>query len=205
MNFEHRSIRIQPQLGHAHPHDAPYQLGDVWDIPLQPTPSLRPPHVEDLVLTGPGRRIDRLADVGSWIMQGVTPWRGSATAVFDATLRRSESGRAFVGREGIPSGSVGFWLPDRPLVRAERGERPPHYVYTDHDGLRWRFSYAGAAPSLRIVPARSLVRLSLARWWAPDDGSLPEACYAQVSGWYPIDAEATDALASPQRHEMPAW
>jgi hypothetical protein len=28
------------------------------------------------------------------------------------------------------------------------------------------------------------MRISLARWWKPDDSELSERCYLQLSGWY---------------------
>lgn len=185
LDLEYRAVRVLPQFGHAHPHDAAYRLGDVWDLPLRSLPFVEPPHVEDAVLTGEGHLIDRVQDVGQWVLGGITPWRGPASEALEGQLQRSESGRVFVGKDQIPSSSVGFWIPDRPLVRVEQRERE-FYSYTDHGGARWRFSYAGTAPSLKILPAGVLVRLSLARWWAPDDSSLPEACYAQVSGWFPV-------------------
>lgn len=183
MTDDAQSLRVQPQAGHAHPENAQYQIADVWEIPLTPIPDLRPPHVEDMRLTGPGQQLDRIADMGAWLMERVSPWRGSADSVFDEAIQRKGSGRAFVGAADIPGGSVGFWIPDRPLLRSVSGDRE-HYTYTDHDGAEWRFSYAGVAATLKLIPAGTLVRVSLARWWSPPDSDDPEACYAQVSGWF---------------------
>lgn len=196
MTTDYRSVRIQPSESHAHPDDAPYQVGDVWELDLRPKPNLQPPHVEDMTLVGSGRRLDRLEDAGEWLMRGIEPWRGPASTIFDGTIRVSETGRAHVALDAVPSGSVGFWMPDRPLVLSN-GERA-RYTYTDHEGGRWRFTYAGIAPALRIIPAWMLVRVSLARWWAPVDSDLPEACYAQVSGWFPVETLRDDVEETPQ-------
>ncbi len=198
MTTDYRSVRVLPPQGHAHPEDAPYQVGDIWELDLHPIPHVQGPHVEDMVLRAPGRRIDRLEDVGEWVMRGVQPWRGPAAIIFDGTIRASAAGRAHVGSDAVPTSSVGFWMPDRPLVLSE-GDRL-RYTYTDHEGGRWRFTYAGTAPALRIIPAWMLVRVSLARWWAPADGSIPAACYAQVSGWFPVEASAEGLQATPERH-----
>jgi epoxyqueuosine reductase len=41
-------------------------------------------------------------------------------------------------------------------------------------------------PPPPTIPAGTLVRVSLARWWRPDanDTSFPERCFVQLSGWF---------------------
>lgn len=181
------SVRLMPTNGYSHEPDAPYQVGDVWDVATRDEPNVRPPHIEDVRLVAPGTQVDRLGDPAAWIMNHVEPWTGSAATLFEGCVRRrDETGRAFVGDACIPPNSVGFWLPDRPLVR-HSFEHRDNYVYTDHEGARWSFSYAGTAPALRLIPAYQLIRVSLARWWAPDGTDQPEACYAQISGWFPVE------------------
>lgn len=197
-------VRIQPSAGYAHPEDAPYQVGDVWDLELTRPPHLQPPHVEDMILAGPGRRLDRLSDVGDWLLRGATLWAGPAANAFDGKLRITETGRAHVSRDAVPDQSIGFWTPDRPLVRHQSGERET-YWYTDYSGVTWRFSYAGVGPSLRIVPAGMIVRLSLARWWTPPDSDAPPACYAQVSGWFPLSRAEASAASIPQPDALHTW
>ena len=197
-------VRIQPSTGYAHPEDAPYQVGDVWDLELTRLNNLQPPHIEDMILSGPGRRLDRLADVGDWLLRGATLWTGPAANAFDGMLRITETGRAHLSADAVPDLSVGFWVPDRPLVRHQSDTRES-YWYTDHSGATWRFSYAGVGPSLRIVPAGMIVRVSLARWWTPPDSDAPPVCYAQVSGWFPVSTEEVESASIPQRESLRTW
>ena len=46
--------------------------------------------------------------------------------------------------------------------------------------------YVGEESPIKVIPAGTLVRLSLARWWRPEDSepNFEERCYLQLSGWY---------------------
>ena len=59
--------------------------------------------------------------------------------------------------------------------------------------------YVGEESPIKVIPAGTLVRLSLARWWTPDsEPNDGEKCYLQLSGWYGItQQEAT------QENEVP--
>ena len=197
-----RNVRLVPEVGHSHSPDAPYHIGDIWDVPVAELSFLRRPHVEDVRLVGGGTRVQHLDDVGAWLRASVKPWRGSAACLFGGSLRRNDTGRACVRADDVPAGSVGFWLPDRPLLRHVFGEKQ-YYDYTDDEGARWRFSYAGMSPSLSLILANTMVRVSLTRWWTPPDGDGAEACWAQVSGWFPTSGPLDDSTAVTERTPRP--
>ncbi|MFH1320564.1 MAG: hypothetical protein ABII90_07920 [Bacteroidota bacterium] len=51
--------------------------------------------------------------------------------------------------------------------------------------IRWRnISYVGFQNPVDKIPAGTLVRISLARWWSPNEDE--ERCYLQLSGWYDL-------------------
>ena len=54
--------------------------------------------------------------------------------------------------------------------------------------------YVGYEAPVLVIPAGSLVRVSLARWWhkpnAPDEG---ETCSLQLSGWFGLPADTLRA------------
>ena len=78
--------------------------------------------------------------------------------------------------------STGFWIPDRDLMlRADA----KHYDYPDGCVARG-LSYVGEPKPLPLLPAGTLIRVSLARWWKPDDAEpgFEERCYLQLSGWF---------------------
>ncbi len=47
-----------------------------------------------------------------------------------------------------------------------------------------RLKYVGAERAIPVIPAGTLIRVSLARWWAPEGSEMEERCYVQLSGWY---------------------
>jgi hypothetical protein len=80
--------------------------------------------------------------------------------------------------------STGFWLPDRPLTLQEEAAGRHYYVYPGLGGVR-RLRYVGATEPLLEIREDQLVRVSLARWWQPDDDPAMELrCYLQLSGSY---------------------
>ena len=78
--------------------------------------------------------------------------------------------------------STGYWEPDIILTRGEYNGRVK-YCY-DSPGSRWILPYVGCAEPLDRIPQGTLLRVSLARWWRPDDSDFELRCYLQLSGWY---------------------
>ncbi len=50
---------------------------------------------------------------------------------------------------------------------------------------RYTIPYVGLKENPpEIIPQGTLLRLSLAHWWTPEDADTEERCYLQLSGWY---------------------
>lgn len=82
--------------------------------------------------------------------------------------------------------STGFWEPDQDLRMQQDGHRIT-YEYPVDSGVR-NIKYVGFEDALDRLPAGMLLRVSLARWWCPEDKpDLEERCYLQLSGWYEPD------------------
>ena len=47
-----------------------------------------------------------------------------------------------------------------------------------------QIKYVGLQPTEDIIPKGTLLRVSLARWWSPNDVEVENRCYLQLSGWY---------------------
>ncbi len=83
---------------------------------------------------------------------------------------------------GIPTHSTGFWIPDVDLKLVGKD-----YVYTKKRILlpsKYCFKYVGVEKAIDVIPANTKVRISLAKWWHPDDIVIEDRCYLQLSGWY---------------------
>lgn len=73
-------------------------------------------------------------------------------------------------------------MTDKPISLVSYGERT-YYEYPINDFRKVRFPYVGFQNMVKVVNARSVVRMSLARWWSPDP-DMEERCYVQLSGWF---------------------
>ena len=180
---DNQQIRLLTVDGHQWQNDSPFEVGQIWDMDFQPSPDLVPPHLED-VLVSRQSFLREEPNLKRHLLNRVTPWKGGIDQIFDGVLDYTMHDNGYVcKRLGLPSLSTGFWLPDRDLTLREDGK---HYDYKD--GM-WRrgLSYVGEEPKPPVVlRAETLVRVSLARWWKPENASpdFEERCYAQLSGWY---------------------
>ena len=81
----------------------------------------------------------------------------------------------------FPSSSVCFWkTPVALSLEAPFGKPKYHYNTLQEETY---LPFVGISAPQPIIPAGTLVRLSLARWWTPE-GQQDEHCYLQLSGWY---------------------
>ena len=110
--------------------------------------------------------------------------RATGRAIFDGVIRFTWNRSGYISLQNpLPRCSTGFWVPDRPLALVQSGNKASyHYERAD---LILRVSYVGTVPAVDNIPAGTLVRVSLARWWRPEDvPDLEERCYVQLSCWY---------------------
>lgn len=161
---------------------APFQIGEIWDITYTSVTSLVPPHTED-VSVSEYQLVRSQQNLCAHLLKRVKPWEGSISEVFDGMLGYTASNNGFIcERLGVPGHSTWFWLSDRDLTLRGDGK---HYDYPQNN-LPRGLSYVGEPEPLPILPAGTLLRVSLARWWKPGDAepTFEERCYLQLSGWF---------------------
>ena len=158
-----------------------FDVGDVWNIDFQNLANLSPPHTEDILVTK-YNYVEEQTDLRDNLLGRLSPWEGGIDKVFEGMLGFTGNNNGFISRErGVPGYSTWFWIPDTDLILRDDGK---HYDYQQWFG-RKGMSYVGEPTPIPIIPAGTLVRLSLARWWKPDDvEDLEERCYLQLSGWF---------------------
>lgn len=175
------SFRLMTATCDYHTGACPYQVGEVWEMTVQPCPNLEAPHLEDAAVLN-GTRIGASPNLRQFVLQRSQPWTGGINVIFDARIRFTSSGSGYIAQSGgLPSASTGFWVPDRDL-HYNAGGRPAYSPQGDGRYL----SYVGTANPTGVIPAGTLVRVSLAKWWRPPDADLSFElrCYAQLSGWF---------------------
>ena len=177
-----RSVRLLTASGEHWPTDAPFMIGQIWEVNFQTPVNLVAPHVEDVILTRQ-QYVGVQPNLRGHLIKRVSPWQGGIDQLFNGFLSYTQSKNGFIcERLGVPTQSTGFWIPDHDLVLRSDGK---HYDY--RFGYMDRgLSYVGEPAALPVLPAGALVRVSLARWWKPKDAApdFEKRCYLQLSGWY---------------------
>jgi len=181
LTAEGRSLRLLQGPGKNWSVDAPFQIGDVWELSCNVLPGLVPPHVEDVVVDG-RRRLRSVDNLRTVLLSKIEPWNGDIGSIFDGRVRFTNNNNGYVCQDGgVPSQSTGFWIPDRDLVLRDDGK---HYDFPSRYGARG-LKYVGEPEVKSQLKAGTLLRVSLARWWRPPDvDDMEERCYLQLSGWF---------------------
>ena len=164
--------------------DTPFEIGHIWDISFSDRPDAEPPHVEDVIIHSK-RFVRNVENITEFILQqGVEIFRGTPNSIFNRKLQWTWKGNGYIAdKDNLPQNSVGFWIPDNDLTFSDTDG---HYSYPAQGRqFEKKIKYVGFKPPVPTIPAGTLTRVSLARWWAPEDAEMEEKrCYLQLSGWY---------------------
>ena len=186
-----RSVRLLDARGrHETAETCPYTIWDIWDIDYYPNQRRPNPHTEDVNVTrrmkmdrvdAPNMSVNRFAEV--MLNSNIPIFRGSLFSVFDGKLRRTDKDKLYISKEDVPNYSTCFWINDKQLLSYKNDRGRWQYRYTDMSNrYGYTISYVGSAEPLDTIERGSLVRLSLAHWWKPEDSDDEERCYLQLSG-----------------------
>jgi ATP-dependent DNA helicase RecQ len=204
ITFEGRSVRLIAADAATNEHAGmEYQIGDVWEVEAVRPPRMTPPHVENIVVRSK-RRLGPMTDPCAFIEKHMPPKQGTPAILFEGLARSSASGALYIAEHtGIPPYSTTFWRPDRPLTRVEEGKRL-RYRYASPDNGH-TLVFVGFQEPVAVIPAGTLLRVSLAHWWCPTgDANIEPRCYVQLSGWYLSEEPVTQGSyrATPQDEPM---
>ena len=181
------SVRLIPL--NADPHDGAnreYEVGDIWEITGKPETSLTPPHNENFVVHKKSRlhTTKDMKDLVSAIELLMPPKIGHPRVLYEGLLQNTEGGRLHIAKQsGIPPYSTTFWRTDQPLTRDTEGRKVRYRYPTENSGCT--LTFAGFQEPPETLPTGTLLRVSLAHWWKPEEApEVRERCYAQISGWF---------------------
>ncbi|NDV46582.1 hypothetical protein D0T49_05935 [Paludibacter sp. 221] len=186
-----RQVRILDRLGNNQPQYTNLNLGQIWDIEYTDKEDNTPPHVEDILVYKRLQRGNRKEDITmkSLVEKFNIPiWQGHPDNLFDGLLQWTPSGSGYIEKgKGVPKHSVGFWISDRDLKKREyEGDR---YLYPMKK--EWRnFKLKGLQTPVDVIPAGTLIRVSLSRWKTFSHDKTPK-CWLQLSGWYELPENVT--------------
>ncbi|MDR1895207.1 MAG: hypothetical protein LBR10_00260 [Prevotellaceae bacterium] len=182
------SVRLLDRNGyHETTSDCPYNIREVWEVEYISSP--RPlPHSEDINVRSRKKTDILKQDISILdILRkcNFNVYTGSIRNVFEGKLKCTGSGSFYISEESVPQNSTCFWICDKNIARQDYRSK---IKYNYNDGSRswgYKISYVGLDENpAQIIQQGTLVRLSLAHWWSPDDSEDEERCYLQLSGWY---------------------
>ena len=179
-----QNIRLLTEGGSNQPIECSFQIGDLWDISYTSKSNCIPPHIEDVHVLK-AKKYSVQPQLERFIRSNCQIVDGNISLTFDGRLQYTNNGSAYIAHgTGIPHDSVCFWSTDTPLFRNDYGDKV-RYQYKEGSAVR-RITYVGFQNSPNQIRSGTLLRLSLARWWKPDDASdaEPKKCFLQLSGYY---------------------
>ncbi|RFC53616.1 dual OB domain-containing protein [Brumimicrobium aurantiacum] len=186
LTLKGRYVRLLDEQGNNQPENTDLAPKQGWEIEFEERPNNNPPHVEDILVhnrISKGKLKDEITIKDVIEKRNIPIWRGHPDELFDKLIQWTQSGSGYIDRDGgIPNHSVGFWISDKDLKRKEyNGIR---YQYPSTSG--WRsIKFKGLEKPVDIIPAGTLIRVSLARWVSFNEGEKPK-CWLQLSGWYDL-------------------
>lgn len=191
-----RYVRLLTENEENQPEDTDFKPKQAWEIKFNERPNNVAPHIEDILVSNrvsKGRLKDSIT-VKDFIQKREIPiWEGHPDNLFDNLIQWTQSGSGYIDRNGgIPNHSVGFWISDRDLIRREyNGIRYQYPKSKDWRSLKFK----GFQEPVDLIPAGTLIRVSLARWVAFNENEN-QKCWLQLSGWYDLgkNSDETDDL-----------
>lgn len=175
-------VRIHDHWGKNLTNDVPFQIGQLYSMDYRTAINKRPlPHTEDKEVMPDYKLIGKLttSEFIDEIDKLIDVPCGGIETIFEGKLRRSTYA-TYISQEEVPQHSVCFWRPNEPLIKSCFLGKTRYW----YDGCHV-ISYVGFQEPVDMIPAGTLLRMSLANWWSPDD-ITEKRCYLQLSGWFGI-------------------
>jgi hypothetical protein len=166
---------------------SPYKIREFWDIEYTHFVRRPVPHSEDVKVvrrTKKGELKQEFSVLDVLKRLNFKIYTDTLRNTFEGKLICIDSASLYMLGDNVTPYSTCFWICDRELIRSNFQNK---IRYNYNDGNRkggYYMSYVGleANPEL-IIPPNTLIRLSLAGWWMPQDSRI-ERCYLQMSGWF---------------------
>lgn len=193
LTLKGRYVRLLDENGNNQPENTDLAPKQAWEIEFVERENNVPPHIEDIIVQRRTRKgsLNNTITIKDFIEKRNIPiWRGNPDQLFDQLIQWTPSGSGYIDRNGgIPNHSVGFWISDKDLKRKDyKGVRYQYPSTTE-----WRsIKFKGIEEPVDIIPAGTLIRVSLARWVSFNEGEAPK-CWLQLSGWYDLGNHSDEA------------
>ena len=182
------SIRLLDVAGWNQPANAPYNVGQIWELEIYHSAKINPPHVEDVIVTRE-IYIGQIPNLRDMLLRRVAIWHGTPANLFGGLLI-FENSRGYIDKsKAIPSCSTGYWQPETSLILIWNSGKCYYQIryFVVADNSRYHVTlnipYVGFAEPIQEIPEETLIRVSLARGGQKLE-NYKDRCYLQISGWY---------------------
>lgn len=172
-----RSVRLLNALGQSQSENFPLHVGNVVAATYANKIGIISPHTEDVLLQDHAP-CNNEHEVKRLFKQLAPIVDGSLANCFGGRLFSPEGGAMAIRRENVSDHSVCFWRADRELTISRFGGK---YDYRSGN-IQTSIKYVGFQDPINLIPAGSVLRLSLSRWWNME--GRERYCWLQLSGWY---------------------
>jgi len=184
LTFEGENIRLVMEDGHYPPENTDLTPGLIYNIEFTAKQNTEPPHIEDVIVHSYKLSEALEEHMLDFVEELDVPiWRGGPEELFDGKLQWTDNGSGYINAEDIPEQSVGFWVPNLPLRKSIYYEKVRYRCNVD--GTLYSLPYIGYDEPVDVIPAGTLIRVSLARWWDTNE-TTELRCSLQLSGWYDL-------------------
>lgn len=182
------NVRLLTLNGNFQDTSTRFEIGDYWDVDFFPKTNCVLPHTEDVRVYNQ-RKIGNEENLKDFLLNNVNYWHGGRSEIFNGIISFDENGKGYLQKyedKYLPKYSVGFWrLPyDLSFCQIENSQYEKKIRYEScEESENINLPYIGIEDPIDVIPANTLVRLSLARWFDPNNSSQVK-CYLNLSGWY---------------------
>jgi len=173
---------------HEFADTCPFNIREIWDIEYSNHTHRPLPHSEDIRVASKNKSGVMKSEISMLDLLNRIQFRiyqSSILNTFEGKLKCTDSGTFYISEDNVPNNSTCFWICDKEIRRNDYNGK---VRYRYNDGTRqwgYNITYVGLEENpAQIISQGTLVRLSLAHWWAPEDSDTEKRCYLQLSGWY---------------------
>jgi len=182
------SVRLLDKNGyHESANTCTFNIREIWDIKYQRHNQRSFPHSEDVCVTSKNKLGKQNGYVSMFDLLNkmqIHVYEGDILDTFENKLKRTYAGALYISMDSVPNNSTCFWICDKDIKRKDDNGKI-RYNYSSGFRKEYNIPYVGLEKNpTQIIPQGTLVRLSLANWWAPEISDIEERCYLQLSGWY---------------------
>ena len=180
------NIRLLTATGDQQPETCELDVGRVVRASyIKVTTRVVLPHTEDVKLKS-YTEVNQVQPIKDDFEKSCPVVHGPITNTFAGHLSREGSSSLSIRKDNISDHSVCFWKADQTIhldaAYRERFGKAKYRYGPRYDQIGLPF--VGMQDPIVSIPAGTVVRLSLARWWKPNDAAYDERCQLQLSGWY---------------------